>query len=62
MKNKKLNTIEKNIVESIQTDLNEMSKTLKTITSSISKQEGLNESLKNVSNYTSILHSMHSKL
>lgn len=62
MKNKKLNTRQKNTIKAIQADINEMSKWLKWLNISISKQENLNESLKNVSNYTVSLHSMNSKM
>jgi hypothetical protein len=62
MKNKELNTVEKNIAIRLQADLNEMTKTLKDINISISKQENLNDTLRNVTNYTNTLHAMHEKL
>jgi endonuclease III len=62
MKDKNLNTVEKNIAKVLQADLNEMTKTLKDINISISKQENLNDTLRNVTNYINNLHAMHAKL
>ena len=62
MKNKNLDTRQKNNIKAIQSDINEMSKSLKSLNIAISKQENLNSALKDVANYTVILHSMHSKI
>jgi hypothetical protein len=62
MKNKELNTVEKNIAILLQADLNEMTKTLKLINVSIAKQENLNDTLRDVANYKNTLDAMHSKL
>jgi hypothetical protein len=62
MKDKELNTVEKNIATLLQADLNEMTKTLGEINLSISKQEKLNDTLRDVTNYANNLHSMHAKL
>jgi hypothetical protein len=62
MKNNNLDTRQKNNIKAIQSDINEMSKSLKSLNIAISKQENLNSALKDVANYTVILHSMHSKM
>lgn len=62
MWSKDLDTREKNMMKAMQADINEMSQTLKWINISISKQENLNEALKDAANYTNILHTMNWKM
>ena len=62
MWDKTLNTIEKNIITKINSDLKEMTKELKNINVSISKQENLNETLMSVNKYTNLLHIVNWKI
>ena len=62
MWNKDLSNLELSRVKAIQSDINEMNSWLSDISVAIAKQENFNSVLKDVTNYTNILDSMHGKI